>query len=101
MATFNDFRNKLVSILGSENVYFQPPTGFLMNYPCIVFTRNRIKAQFANNNPYVHFKQYTVKVIDPEPDSPITEKISKLPMSYFDRSYQADSLYHDIYNIYA
>ncbi|MEI7479591.1 MAG: hypothetical protein WCK25_04690, partial [Actinomycetes bacterium] len=59
----------LVNLLGSNNVYFQPPPSLKMNYPCIVYSREYINTQFANNTPYKHKKRYHVIVIDSNPDS--------------------------------
>ena len=29
--------DELITLLGSSNVYFQPPTSIKMNYPCIIY----------------------------------------------------------------
>ena len=95
-----DLHAKLVDLLGSNNVYFQPPENLKMVYPCIVYRRNRIETEFADNNPYFQMKRYSVMVIDRNPDSDIPDKIGQLPMSLFDRHYVADNLNHDVYNLY-
>ena len=90
----------LKSLLGSDYVYFQPPSTVKMNYPCIVYRRSDIDTEFANNDPYNIHKQYQVTVIDPNPDSLIPDKVGKLPKCLFDRHYTADNLNHDVYNLY-
>ncbi len=65
----------LVSLLGSSNVYFQPPPTVKMQYPCIIYKRDRINADFADNKPYKHKRRYQVTVIDLDPDSIIHEKV--------------------------
>ena len=90
----------LVSLLGSEAVYFQPPESLKMTYPCIIYRRNRIKTSFADNNPYSLTKRYQVMVVDRNPDSDIPDKIAQLPMTIFDRHYVAENLNHDVFNIY-
>ena len=42
----------LVSLLGTRNVYFQPPESIKLSYPCIVYKRSTGDTQFANDIPY-------------------------------------------------
>lgn len=93
----------LCGLIGSRNVYFQPPETVKMQvlkYPCIVYSRNNADTQFADNSPYVYQKQYKVVHIDRNPDSPIPDKIAALPMCLFDRHYTTDNLHHDSFNLY-
>ena len=90
----------LESILGSENVYFQPPESLKMQYPAIVYKRDFASTQFAGNKPYQHTLRYMVTVIDRNPDSEIPHKIAMLPLSTFTRFYTADNLNHDVFSLY-
>ena len=90
----------LESLLGSTNVYFQPPTNITLKYPCIIYSKDNEAPIFANNRPYDVENRYAITVIDRDPDSDIPGKVSKLPMSRFNRHFVADNLYHDIYNLY-
>lgn len=90
----------LKDILGSSYVYFQPPELVKMRYPCILYVRSGIEIGFADDNPYIHDKEYMVTVIDPDPDSVIPDKIAKLPKCRFDRHYTADNLNHDVFTIF-
>jgi len=92
--------NILMSTLGSSNVYFQPPPSFQMSYPCIVYQRSRIDTGFANNLPYKHEKQYSVTVIDDDPDSLIPDKVAELPRCSHDRTFVADQLHHDVFTLF-
>jgi len=83
-----------------SNVYFQPPSADKMIYPCIKYERSRFSSRFADNLPYNSHKQYTITVIDPNPDSMIPDAIVALPQCIHDRSYKADNLNHDVFNIY-
>ena len=94
MGTRAELQTKLVDILGTDNVYFQPPPTIQMVYPAIVYGLSDLKPEYAQNTPYKIIKQYKVTVIDKDPDSQIPEKISKLPMCRFDRYYPADNLNH-------
>lgn len=100
MGTRLELHQVLVSILGSSQVYFQPPESIKMVYPCIVYERSDVDTKFANNAPYHHTIAYTVTVIDKNPDSDIPGKIADLPMSYYDRHYTSDNLNHDVYRLY-
>lgn len=90
----------LESILGTRNVYFQPPENVKMQYPCIVYERDDLQVFSANGAPYIVVPRYKVTVIDKDPDSTIPGTISRLPMTSFDRHYTKDNLNHDVYNIY-
>lgn len=90
----------LKSIIGSDKVYFQPPPTIQMQYPCIVYNRDRVDTEFANNNPYKLDTRYQVTVIDPNPDSEIPLKVAMLPKCIFSRFYTADNLNHDVYTLF-
>lgn len=90
----------LCEALGSRQVYFQPPESVKMKYPAIVYSRNSIGNEHANDGVYMQSPSYTITVIDKNPDSEIVEKISRLPMCRFDRHFTADNLNHDTFTIY-
>lgn len=94
-----DLQTLLESILGSENVYFQPPPNFEMSYPCIVYNRSDIRAKHGDNFPYKRDKQYSITVIDANPDSEIPDQIAALPQCAFDRHFTSENLNHDVFNI--
>lgn len=95
-----DLQTLLETLLGSEFVYFQPPPGFQMTYPCITYQRSDIRIDHANNNPYRLKKEYTITVIDSNPDSIIPDKVANLQTSRFDRHFTMDNLNHDIFTIF-
>lgn len=90
----------LCSVLGSRNVYFQPPSNVRMMYPAIVYSRNRIENTSADNIIYRQNTSYRITVIDYDPDSEIVERISKIPGIVYDRSYVADNLNHDSFILF-
>ena len=90
----------LVKILGSDQVYFQPPETIKMKYPCIVYGRGSGDTIFADNSAYRFTQRYQITVIDRDPDSKIPEKIADLPMCTYDRHYNIDNLNHDVFNLY-
>lgn len=90
----------LEGLLGSRNVYFQPPASVIMQYPCIVYNRAAVDTKYANDKKYLQKKRYSVTVIDKNPDSLIPDKVSGLPLCSFDRHFKTDNLNHDIYSLY-
>ena len=90
----------LKDLLGSSNVYFQPPANVHLSYPCIIYTRDRTSTTFADGNPYRRTKKYQIIVIDQNPDSEIPDKIGALPMCVHDRFYASDSLNHDVFTLF-
>lgn len=100
MAPRLELQALLVELLGSDQVYFQPPPTVQMKYPCIVYNRDRREIRYAGNKPYMHAKRYEVKVIDRSPDSDIPERVAELPGVSYERFYTADNLNHDVFNLY-
>lgn len=100
MANRLDLHEILCDILGTRNVYYQPPESVKMTYPAIVYSRNRIENMFANDNVYSQNHSYQVTVIDKDPDSEIVERVSKLPLCSFDRHFISDNLNHDSFTLY-
>lgn len=90
----------LEELLGSANVYFQPPANVQMVYPCIVYKRDTADTKFAGNKPYSYVKRYMVTVIDRNPDSEVPDKIAHLPQCLLNRNYAANGLHHDVFNLY-
>lgn len=87
-------------ILGSKEVYFQPPPSVQMSYPAIRYSRKEIQNRHANNNVYHQHVAYQVVVIDPNPDSDIVKKISMLPLCKHESNYKSENLNHDVFTIY-
>ena len=90
----------LCETLGSRQVYFQPPESVQMKYPAIVYSRNRIDNEHANDGVYMQSPSYSITVIDKNSDSEIVERVSRLPMCRFDRRFTADNLNHDTFTVY-
>lgn len=90
----------LTEILGTKEVYFQPPDDASMEYPCIVYHLDTIDTRYADNKPYKISKAYLVKYIDYYPDMTIPDKIAQLPTAKFVNHYTADNLNHYSYRLY-
>lgn len=90
----------LEDILGSRNVYFQPPDSVAMKYPAIRYSLSNIENVNANDLPYKQSKTYEVILIDSDPDSQYVDRISQLQYCRFDRYYPADNLNHYVFTLY-
>ena len=53
---------------GQENVYYQPPAGLQMKYPCICYERSKIRNLAANDKVYLQRFFYSITVMDKDPD---------------------------------
>lgn len=100
MARRLQLQDLLRTILGTNNVYFQPPPDVQMAYPCIVYHRDYEQVNHADDIPYKQRKRYMVTVIDRDPDSDIPDKIGALPLCVYDRFYTAENLNHDVYKLF-
>lgn len=100
MGQRSDLQTLLEGLLGSDQVYFQPPSNVQMKYPCIVYKRNDHDSRFANNSLYRGNIRYQVTVIDRDPDGGIPKLIQELPMCSYNRFFVADNLNHDVFNLY-
>jgi hypothetical protein len=96
-----ELNQKFRELIGSNNVYFQPPESFKMQYPCIRFKRSNPSSDQADNGIYRHRRGYDVIIIDPRPDSPWVDILLE-NFRYIQhlRSYTADNLNHDFFKIY-
>lgn len=91
---------RLRRILGSNNLYYEPPASFKMKYPCIRYSRSRIDTVNADNKVYLGNQRYEIIAIYYDVDSDIPERIlhndEGLILSS-DRHYVADGLHHDVF----
>jgi len=96
----SDLHSELVAMLGSTNVYFQPPSNVQMKFPAIVYERDDRWVVHAGNGPYVGKQRYFVTVIDRNPDSVVLEKFNQRPLCRFSRHFVVEGLNHDAYTLY-
>ena len=100
MAQRLQLQSLLEELLGSRNVYFQPPANVHMQYPCIIYERDSADSAFADDIAYRYTKRYQVTVVDRDPDSPIPDRIATLPLCSYSRFFTADDLNHDVFNLF-
>lgn len=90
----------LVGILGSSNVYYQPPANVKMEFPAIVYRMNSIRRLTANDNVYNLCRSYEVIVVSKTPDSAAVNAILELQNATYTRHYVSDNLYHDVITLF-
>ncbi len=88
------------NLLGSSNVYFQPPSNVKLKYPAIVYTRVGLEPIRADNGIHKLTAEYEVVVIDYDPDSSIVYEIAQLPLCRHTQHYEQDNLNHDAFRLY-
>lgn len=90
----------LHSVLGSNNVYFDPPESIKMKYPAIVYKRAKTNTISAGNNKYLFNDRYDVTFIRKDADNDIVDAILALPYCEHMTSFKASDLYHDAFTLY-
>ena len=92
---------ELCGVLGSRNVYFQPPENLKMSYPCIVYKRSEDWIKHANDRRYIIKEGYDLTVISTDPDSEIPDDILEhFDYCKLDRPFVSDNLNHTTLRLY-
>lgn len=101
MASRLELHEELCKILGSRNVYYQPPKSIKMQYPCIVYSKAGVSKHNANNKAYIKTNEYDGVTIDYDPDSEIADNIlDHFEMCSLSDGYTADNLNHRPFKLY-
>ena len=95
-----DLEACLIDILGSTNVYYQPPESIKMKYPAIVYFLDDINHLYADDFKYKENRRYMITLIDRNPESIYIDDILALPYCILDRHFVTDNLNHFIFNIF-
>lgn len=100
MASRLDLHSKLEQLLGSKNVYYQPPESMKIEYPAIIYRKQDIDTKNADDSTYLKNRCYGVTIIDRLPDNRCIDKLLEWPMCSYDRHYTADNLNHDVLTLF-
>lgn len=101
MNTRVELQSKLESILGSNQVYFQPPSNVQMKYPAIVYELSGEFTKRSNNKRYIKYNKYTVTHIYKSIRNELKESIMDAFLYVdYDRRLISDGLYNDVFTIY-
>ena len=86
----------MIDILGSDNVYYNPPESLKMNFPCIVYNNSYIESIHADNIKYLDYTTYKITVISKKPDHPAIRAILDVPMTKFSANYTKNGFYYTV-----
>lgn len=97
-----NLHEELVDLAGSSfTVYFQPPEGTQIKYPCVIYERDSGDADYANNRTYRFTQRYQITVITRDADCDLPEEILRhFSMCRMDRTFVTGNLYHHTLNLY-
>ena len=101
MASRLELHEELCEVLGTRNVYFNPPESVRMKYDAIRYGLAGKDLNYANDKIYRITNEYDGVVITTNPDSTLPDDIlNHFKMCSFGRPYVADNLYHYPFTIY-
>lgn len=100
MASRLELQTELEELLGSKNVYYQPPESMKLEYPAIVYSKSGIDIQPADDTSYMTTNCYTITVIDKRPDNEVISRLLTKPMCSFSTHFVSDNLNHDVLILY-
>lgn len=95
-----ELQAELEELLGSKNVYFQPPETIKLKYPCIIYERETASQSYGDDELYDYKIRYSVTLIDKNPDSEFIDKLINLRYCTFNRHYTINNLNHDVFYVY-
>lgn len=94
-------QSEFEEILGTDNVYFQPPENVKLSYPCIIYAKAAPRTQHADDHVYTYTQRYDITVMYTDPDLDLSKRIIEhFPTCSIDRSYAYENLYHDALTLY-
>lgn len=93
-------QTKFEEILGSENVYFQPPENIKLKYPCIKYELSDVDTKKADDRNYLKYNRYTVTLIHRDPENTVKDAIQELDYCDMDRVFVAENLYHYTFTLF-
>lgn len=86
--------------LPEDHVFFQPPSGTKLKYPCVVYRLSDLDQLYADNGNFRNQHCYEVTLISKNPDSKHCETFERLPKCRFLRSFSSDTLNHWVYRLW-
>lgn len=96
-----ELHEKLKRLVGTNNVYFQPPASVQLSYPCVIYSIGSGDAKYADGMVYGYVNSYELLFIFKKPNIDIIEQVlTTLPMCRMNRAYVADNLNHYAFSVY-
>lgn len=94
-------QNELETLLGSSNVYFQPPENIKLKYPAIVYSTGSPSITYANNKVYSYLTNFVMTYIRKTSGDDLPETIVRhFQNCTEDRTFVSDNLYHTVFKLF-
>lgn len=94
-------QEELERLIGSRNVYFQPPETVKIGCPGVIYELSKLKPTRADNAIYKLDNSYKLTYITDDPDDDMKEEIlHAFKYCSFDRVYKSDNLYHYVFILF-
>ena len=101
MASRLNLQTELEEILGSKQVYFQPPESVHLKYPAIIYKKSAGAAKHADNIPYNFRNRYKITIIDKDPDADwVNKMLKRFKYVYVEAEYASENLNHFQFTMY-
>ena len=101
MASRLELHEEFCTVLGTRNVYFQPPESVKMSYDAIRYALGGKELVHANNKAYRATNKYEGVIITRNPDTNIPDMfLTHFEMCSFGKPYTADNLNHYPFTLY-
>ena len=101
MASRLKLQTELEELLGTKNVYYQPPENVKIKYDAIIYNLSNMVTNKADNKTYLLNRRYDITIISRNAENGLAEiLLSHFQYISFDRRYIADNLYHDTLTLY-
>lgn len=101
MNSRSNLQIQLEAVLGSRNVYFQPPETLKIKYPAIIYSLSDVMTRKANNEKYLKYRKYNIILIHNDPDNDLIDlMLDTFSHCSLERTYKADNLYHYVFDVF-
>lgn len=101
MASRLNLHEELCALLGTRNVYFQPPEDVKLKYDCIIYNKEPPKRRHADDMKYFYRDRYSLKFLTKNPDNPLIDKIAHaFQYCAIEQNYVSDNIHHYVYTLY-
>lgn len=100
MASRLILHQELKSVLGTNQVYFQPPESMKLEYPCIIYKLTGFFDVHADNDKYHTKRQYEAILITRDPDDAAIDKLHALQYCSLSTPYASNNLNHYPFKIF-
>lgn len=96
-----DIQEKFKFLLGSDNVYYQPPANLKMKYPAIVYSLDGLDVKRFDNTRLINKNCFSVThIYRNESENLVETMLKNFEYISFDNRSIVDGIYNDHYTIY-